>query len=241
MARATRKRKHVVPSAKVITCLLLASMLLCKSADASAPEEGIALYESQQFSRAVQAFESARNQTMNDSRSAYYYALSLNSAGHTDKATLVCKQIVAKFPGTEAAKQAAAAIKSWSNFKAVASASAAAREAYIGKRLDGNIGIIGIKFEMVAKKPPIVRFVFPGGPADKIVQIGDVIAEVDGNSTYDLNREDVYDLIAGKKGTSVSLTLQRKEEILKVSFVRMSITDLAKKYPAAWKMYSETQ
>lgn len=232
--------KHFSLAASV-SCLLLASTLLCKSVDASAPEEGISLYEAQQFSRAVQAFESAKNQTMSDSRSAYYYALSLNSSGHTDKATIVCKQIVAKFPGSEAARQAAAAIKSWSNFNAVASASAKAREAYIGKKLDGNIGVIGIKFEMASGKPPIVRFVFPGGPADKAVQIGDAITEIDGQSTKELNKEDVYDLIAGQKGTRVSLTLQRKEEILKESFVRMSIADLAKKYPAAWKMYSESQ
>lgn len=239
MVRATSKHKHMMPKTRFFTCLLLASMLLCKSADASAPEEGISLYEAQQFSRAVQAFESARNQTMSDSRSAYYYALSLNSAGHTDKATVVCKQIVAKFPRTEAAKQAAAAIKSWANFKATAAASAAAREAYIGQKLDANLGVIGVKYEIAAGRLPVVRFVFPGGPADKVVQAGDVITEVDDKPTKGLSKEEVYDLIVGDRASRVSLTLQRKDLILKESFVRMSIADLSRKYPAAWKMYSE--
>jgi C-terminal processing protease CtpA/Prc len=219
----------------------LASLLLDHSAAANTTEEGIALYESQQFSRAVRAFESAKDQTLSDSRSAYYYALSLNSAGRTDKATAICKQIIARFPRTQAAKQAAAAVKKWSDFNSVAAASAKAREAYLGQKLDGNIGILGIKFEMVSNKPPVVRFVFPGGPAENIVRTGDAILQVDDTSTEKLSKEDVYDLIIGKKGTSVSLTLQRQEKILKESFVRMSIEDLSKKFPDAWRMYSANQ
>ena len=219
--------------------------MLCNAALAGT-EDGIRLYEANKFPEAVRAFQEVQTETMRDSRSAYYYALSLNSAGHTPQAVVVCKQIMTKFPKTEAAKQAKIAIDKWANFNAVASASAAARANYsasghklsdLAKQVDSNFGILGLKFEMVAGNAPRIRLIFPDTPAAKYLKTGDIIIAINGQSTENLTKEEIYDFLVGDANTTVKVTVQRDRERITNALTRLSALEFSKLHPDIWQDY----
>lgn len=78
----------------------------------------------------------------------------------------------------------------------------------------GNFAGVGIVLDVdpISKSLLVVQTI-DGGPADKAgLQAGDVILNVDAKSTAGLSIEQDSSLIRGKAGTTVQLTVQRKDE-----------------------------
>lgn len=90
-----------------------------------------------------------------------------------------------------------------------------------------GIGIIGVKFEMMIGRPPTIKIVFSGTPAsDEGIRPNDVIVAVDGVPTFGLTKEEVYDLIVGTPHTSVTLSLQRGDDVSVKRMMRMDFNDI---------------
>lgn len=92
---------------------------------------------------------------------------------------------------------------------------------------ESSIGIIGVKFIAQFGKPPVINEIFPNTPADKVgLRISDMIVAVDGVPTSGLTKDEVFDLIVGTPGTSVSLSILRNGDYSAVSCTRMDINEL---------------
>jgi hypothetical protein len=90
-----------------------------------------------------------------------------------------------------------------------------------------NAGFVGIKF-VIDSGYPIVNECFEGSPARKAgIQSDDQICAVDGKSTLGLNRDQIYDLIIGPVGTSVSVTVSRRSETLVFKLTRAALNKFA--------------
>ncbi len=241
-APTARFSKHPTLAMRIFILVGLTSVTLCDAALASETEDAIKLYESGKFRESREKFEEVLNETLRDSRCAYYYALSLNSSGHTPEAIVVCRQIMGKFPNSEGARASKAAIEKWAQFNAVANASAAARK--LASRpippVDPTIGILGLKFEMVAGSLPKIMMVFPDTPASQFLKRNDVITAVNGTPTINLSKEEIYDLIVGVPGTAVSITIRRNDELITHSFVRLSAVKFSKQHPEIWQVYQRS-
>ena len=186
---------------------------------------------------------------MKDSRAAYYYALTLNSTGRTDSAIGVCRHIIARFPGSEAASAARAAIKKWNHFNSVSDASAKARAKFQASRMvrpgeisfgdkdPDEIGILGLKFELTLGRRPRIRVVFPDTPAEACLKPGDEIIAVNNVQTAGLTKEEVFDLLVGKPDTAVSIRILRGARSQEVSLVRISAARFSQQHPDIWKQY----
>lgn len=93
--------------------------------------------------------------------------------------------------------------------------------------LKGNFEGIGISFN-VFKDTLLVTTTIPGGPSEKVgLMAGDRIIEVDDKNIAGtgLKNSDVFDLLRGKKGTSVELKVLRKprNEMLDFTIIRDKI------------------
>ncbi|MDX1284719.1 MAG: S41 family peptidase, partial [Draconibacterium sp.] len=80
--------------------------------------------------------------------------------------------------------------------------------------LKGNFEGIGISFN-IFKDTLLVTTAISGGPSEKVgLRPGDRIVEVDGKNIagIGLKNTDVFDLLRGKKGTKVNLSILRKTE-----------------------------
>jgi C-terminal processing protease CtpA/Prc len=90
-----------------------------------------------------------------------------------------------------------------------------------------GFGIIGVKFVLAPGKPPIINRVFAGTPAAKVgMRPDDAIVAVDGVPTFGLTKEEVYDLIIGSPGTTVSVSIMRDGDFHVVSCTRMDLNDI---------------
>jgi carboxyl-terminal processing protease len=93
--------------------------------------------------------------------------------------------------------------------------------------LQGNFEGIGISFN-IFKDTLLVTTTIPGGPSEKVgVRAGDRIVEVDGENIAGtgIKNSDVFDLLRGKKGTSVEIKVVRKSsaEMLEFKIIRDKI------------------
>lgn len=93
--------------------------------------------------------------------------------------------------------------------------------------LKGNFEGIGISFN-IFKDTLMVTTTIPGGPSEEVgLRAGDRIIEVDGKNIagIGLKNSDVFDMLRGKKGTEVEVTVLRKsnDEILDFTIVRDKI------------------
>lgn len=89
-----------------------------------------------------------------------------------------------------------------------------------------GIGVIGLRFIHQTGFPTYIEEVYPDSPAAKEgITKKDLIVAVDGVSTTNLNPDSVYQLLSGKPGTSVKVTIQRGSSTLTFNLVR---EDLAK-------------
>lgn len=90
-----------------------------------------------------------------------------------------------------------------------------------------GIGIIGVKFVMFGGRPPVINRIFPNTPAaDKGLKIDDIIVAVDGVPTFGLTKEEVYDMIVGTPGTTVTLSVRRNGEFQAMTLNRMDLNDI---------------
>ncbi|HKI89739.1 MAG TPA: PDZ domain-containing protein, partial [Draconibacterium sp.] len=93
--------------------------------------------------------------------------------------------------------------------------------------LKGNFEGIGISFN-IFKDTLLITTTIPGGPSEKVgLQAGDRIVDVNGKNIagIGLKNSDVFDMLRGKKGTTVELKVLRKpmNELLDFTIVRDKI------------------
>jgi S1-C subfamily serine protease len=92
---------------------------------------------------------------------------------------------------------------------------------------ESGVGIIGVKFVMVAGHAPVINRVFPLTPAARSgLRPNDLIIAVDGIPTLGLAKEEVYDMIVGLPGTPVTLSIQREGEYVSMTMTRMDLNDI---------------
>ncbi|MEB3323161.1 MAG: S41 family peptidase [Synechococcaceae cyanobacterium] len=89
----------------------------------------------------------------------------------------------------------------------------------------GELSGVGIQLSLDKDtKELVVVSPIEGSPASRAgVQPKDVITAIDGRSTKGMSTEDAVKLIRGKSGTTVTLTLRRKGQFLKVPLTRALI------------------
>lgn len=94
----------------------------------------------------------------------------------------------------------------------------------LNAQVQSSIGIVGVKFVTTTGHPPVINQVFPGTPAAEVgLSINDVIVAVDGVPTAGLSKDEVFDLIVGSPGTSVTLSIRRRGDFHAVTCTRMDI------------------
>jgi len=192
---------------------------------ANSTDDAIDLYNQHNYQQARTVFEKDTPETLRSADAAYYYALTLNDVGQTDKGIEVCKQIIQRFPGTNAAKMAKSAIQTWT-VKTMA--------------LSPDLGIVGFKFKInpnVHSHPEIMT-VFPDTPAARCgLAIGDVILAANGSETEGLSKEQVYKLVTGKPATKLVVLVERAGQTFEKSLMRMRARDFEKVHPDIWQQY----
>jgi carboxyl-terminal processing protease len=82
----------------------------------------------------------------------------------------------------------------------------------ITEEFRGKFEGIGISFVIQNKWITVVSPI-PGTPSDRLgIRAGDRIVEIEGESAYDLNNDEVMSKLRGPKGTHVQVTIQREGE-----------------------------
>jgi len=94
--------------------------------------------------------------------------------------------------------------------------------------VESGVGIIGVRFEMYMGRSPVINRVFSLTPAaQQGISIGDVIVAVDGVPTAGLAKEEIYDMIVGKPGTPVTISIQRTGDFRVFNLTRMDLNDIS--------------
>lgn len=97
--------------------------------------------------------------------------------------------------------------------------------------VDGNYEGIGVAYRMVSTGAMVTK-VYAKSPASEAhMQVGDIITKAGETGLSDKSSDDVKDLIRGKVGTNIQLTLLRGDKKLVVSVVRRSL-DISVNYEA---------
>lgn len=103
---------------------------------------------------------------------------------------------------------------------------------------NSEVGIVGLKFVIASGKLPEIATTFPDAPAYNAgLSAHDVITQVDGISTNGLGKEDLYQMLVGKPGTKVSITIQRGNATFVKTLTRMNSKQFSKAHPAIWNLY----
>ncbi len=90
--------------------------------------------------------------------------------------------------------------------------------------IDGTFEGIGAQLGKDAENNIIIVSPIAGYPAEKAgLRPKDIIAEIDGESAYDLTISEAVDKIRGEKGTSVKLTIIRDNKPIEVEITRETI------------------
>ena len=91
---------------------------------------------------------------------------------------------------------------------------------------------VGIGVEFIANNGiNVVTKVFRGAPADQAgVQAGDIIAEVDGESTDGMTSTDIKERVQGEEGTDVKILFMRQGEPVEITITRAEISATAYGY-----------
>jgi len=94
-------------------------------------------------------------------------------------------------------------------------------------KLDRSIGIIGVKFYKYPGTPPVINRVFMGTPAwTSGLMVNDAIVAVDGVPTFNLSKDQCYDLIVGTPNTPVTISVKRRTGFEAKSMNRMDFNDI---------------
>jgi len=95
------------------------------------------------------------------------------------------------------------------------------------EQVQSSVGIIGVRFLLFRGHNPIINRVFPYTPAATAgVMANDAIVAVDGVPTIGLSKNEIYDLIVGTPGTSVTLSLERDGKYRVRTMKRMDLNDI---------------
>lgn len=104
---------------------------------------------------------------------------------------------------------------------------ASVKDQALNAQAQSSIGIVGVKFISTVGHAPVINLVFPGTPAQKVgFQVNDVIVAVDGVPTTGLSKDEIFDLIVGTPGTSVTISINRRGEFMPITCTRMDINEL---------------
>ena len=97
-------------------------------------------------------------------------------------------------------------------------------EAYTEQMQNAYVGI-GITITLAEDRTGLlVTKVNEGGSAEQAGMLaGDVIIEIEGQSAVEMSTTQARDLVRGKEGTQVSLTVRREEETLELSVTRKTV------------------
>ncbi len=90
----------------------------------------------------------------------------------------------------------------------------------------GEFGGLGIEIQVAGDHPKIMSYPMPDTPAEKAhLQSGDLIVEIDGESTKGMDINDVVSKLRGKVGTKVVIRVKRqsRDDLLKFEIVRARI------------------
>lgn len=84
---------------------------------------------------------------------------------------------------------------------------------------------VGITIQMTGEQEGfLIIDVAPGGPAEEAgLQVEDLLVEVEGQNVRAMDTTEVRDLVRGKEGTFVSMTVERGEETLTLSVERRTV------------------
>ena len=104
--------------------------------------------------------------------------------------------------------------------------------------MQGEFGGIGVMIEYNSKEGTLtISSPIPGSPAEKVgIMSGDVIVGVDGTKVSDVGYEAALNLIRGKIGTTVKITVLRGDTTLDFTLVR----ELVKETSVAYTIDDET-
>ena len=94
----------------------------------------------------------------------------------------------------------------------------------INESFKGNFEGIGIEFDILNNYITVISPIV-GSPSDGLLNPGDQIVKIDGESAYKISRDDVFKKLRGPKGSKVELTVARPgvSDPLDVTIVRDKI------------------
>ena len=90
----------------------------------------------------------------------------------------------------------------------------------------GHFDGLGIEITIVNEKLTVISPI-EDTPADKAgIKAGDIIVEIDGETTKGITLDEVLNILRGEKGTPVTITIEREEEeeFLEIEIIRDTIT-----------------
>lgn len=94
----------------------------------------------------------------------------------------------------------------------------------INESFKGNFEGIGIEFDILDNYITVISPIV-GSPSDGLLNPGDQLIKIDGESAYKISRDDVFKKLRGPKGSKVDLTVARAglNEPLEVTIIRDKI------------------
>jgi tetratricopeptide (TPR) repeat protein len=95
---------------KFYSCLLLFAFICAPAARADLYQEGVTYFSQGNYAQAESRLQQAINFSPNNANAYYYLAVTEHHLGHGEQMRALLKQILEKFPGTQAATMAAASL-----------------------------------------------------------------------------------------------------------------------------------
>lgn len=94
----------------------------------------------------------------------------------------------------------------------------------INENFRGNFEGIGIEFDIIDDYITVITPIV-GSPSEDLLEPGDKIVSIDGESAYRIDREGVFERLRGPKGTRVELEVNRAgyDELIPVTIIRDKI------------------
>jgi len=83
----------------------------------------------------------------------------------------------------------------------------------LNAEIEGSFGGIGVEFDMDKDKHLVIESVLPGTPASRAgLQSGDILTQIDSQSTAQMSMDDAAKLLRGDVGTTVTIKIWRQQD-----------------------------